>query len=213
MSFLTINRSRARGVVPTPIKKMKFPVIGQVKDADGIEWYVRDIRETKHGFDLLFGSPVDSVTGFTGLPRLIATQQLKDFWEANRLRRDTTIYDLPAGRTTLKRVRHRLGFHVGKDVDRFWKDHLDDLRTMSAPKVAAKLNLNVCVVRDARFRLLGKTTREKGWWREPRVLNILLAPYTHREAAQKLGIGTSQVHRLRVRALQECASDKNRLAA
>ena len=213
MSFLTINRSRARGVVPAPAKKLKFPVIGKVRDVDGIEWYVRDSRTTKHGFDLLFGSPVRSVMGYVGLPRLIATQPLKDFWEANRLRRDTTIYDLPAGRTTLKRVRHRLGFHVGHDTARFWKDNLDDLRTLSAPKIAEKHKLNVCVVRDARYRVIGKTTREIGWWREPRVVNILLSPITLREMGKKLGIGTSHARRLRERARQECTHDNNRLAA
>jgi hypothetical protein len=213
MSFLAINRSRARGVVPAPIKKVKFPIIGKVKDVDGAEWYVRDIRTTKHGFDLLFGSPVSRVNGFVGLPRLIATHPLKDFWEVNRLRRDATIYDLPAGRTTLKRVRQRLGFHVGNDTAKFWNSHIVDLRTLSAPKIAAKHNINLCVVRGARYRVLGKTMRERGWWREPRVVNILLSRLTLREMGKKLGIGITHARRLRERARQECMPDNHQVAA
>jgi hypothetical protein len=87
------------------------------------------------------------------------------------------------------------------------------LRTLSAPKIAAKHQINLCVVRGVRYRMLGKMTRERGWWREPRVLNILLSPITLREIAKKLGIGTSQAHRLRERALQECMSDSTPVAA
>src|ERR1022692_1313838 len=54
-----------------------------------------------------------------GLPRLIATQPLIDFWEANRTKRDGVLFDLPAGRTTLKRVRRHLGFHNLDDISEF----------------------------------------------------------------------------------------------
>src|SRR5437868_5316687 len=84
----------------------KYPVVGHVHDVDGALWGVRDVRGTKHGFDLLYGSPVSRFGSYvSGLPRLIATQPLWDFWDANRTKRDGAIYDLPAGRTTLKRVR------------------------------------------------------------------------------------------------------------
>ncbi|MBV8905212.1 MAG: hypothetical protein JOZ22_16410 [Acidobacteriia bacterium] len=187
--------------------KLKYPVIGETRDADGHLWYVRQVRETKHGFDLLFGSPESRVQPLpTGLPRLIPTQALKDFWEANKMLHDSTVNDLPAGRTTLKRVRSRFGFDVRKDATKYWKKHIDDLRVLSAPQVAAKHQINDCVIRHVRFKLLGKTTREIGWWREPRVINILLSPLTLREIGGKLGIGTSQAWRLRQRARAEQAS-------
>ena len=187
-----------------PPWKLKYPVIGETRDVDGHLWYVRQVRETKHGFDLLFGSPESRVEPFpTRLPRLIPTQSLQNFWEANKTRHDSTLYDLPAGRSTLKRVRRRLGFNVEKDRSKYWKKHINDLRVLTAPQAAAKHEMNGCVVRHVRRKLLGKMTRETGWWREPRVVNILLSPVTLREMGQKLGIGTSQAWRLRGRALQE----------
>ena len=187
--------------------KLKYPVIGETRDADGHLWYVRQVRETKHGFDLLFGSPESRVQPLpTGLPRLIPTQALKDFWEAHKMLHDSTLFDLPAGRTTLKRARHRFGFHVGRDATSYWKKHIDDLRLLSASQVAAKHQINDCVIHEIRYKLLGKMTREIGWWREPRVINILLSPLTLREMGKKLGIGTSHAGRLRRRAQEEQAS-------
>ncbi|HEX4748066.1 MAG TPA: hypothetical protein VH302_00860 [Bryobacteraceae bacterium] len=184
--------------------KLKYPPIGETRDVDGHLWYVRQVRETKHGFDLLFGSPESRAEPFPiRLPRLIPTQSLQNFWEANKTRHDSTIYDLPAGRSTLKRVRRRLGFHVEKDTAKYWKKHIDDLRVLTATQVAAKHQMNGCVIRHVRSRLLGKMTREIGWWREPRVVNILLSPLTLREMGKKLGIGTSHAGRLRRRVLQE----------
>jgi hypothetical protein len=185
---------------------MKYPVIGETRDADGHLWYVRQVRETKHGFDLLFGSPESRVHPLpTGLPRLIPTQALKDFWEANKTRQDCTVYDLPAGRTTLKRVRQRWGFHVPKDIEKFWRKNIDDLRTLSTRQIAEKHGLNACRVSDARLRMIGKTARELGWWREPRVMNLLLSRLTLREIGEKLGVGTSHVGRLRQRVRGEMA--------
>ena len=60
--------------------KYKYPILGQVRDVEGGLWNVREIRDTKYGFDLLFGSPISRVEPeINGLPRLIATQALKDF--------------------------------------------------------------------------------------------------------------------------------------
>ncbi len=74
-----------------------FPDCGQVKDVDGITWNVRDVRTTKHGFDLHFGVPADNHGAYRGgLPRLIATPALRDFWDTNRLE-GGLLYDLPAG--------------------------------------------------------------------------------------------------------------------
>lgn len=193
--------------------RRKYPILGETTDVDGAHWYVRQIRETKHGFDLLLGSPISHAEPLpTRLPRLIPTQPLKDFWEANKTKRDRTVYDLPAGRTTIKRVRRRLGFDVTKDVSKFWQLRIDDLRTLSARAFSERHNVDVNVVFDTRRRLLGKSARELGWWREPRVLNILLSRITLAEAAKKLGIGTSHACRLRRRAHQEHKPDHVRPA-
>lgn len=110
--------------------KRKATILGQVRDVEGGLWDVRELRDTKHGFDLLFGSPVHHLGSYGGgLPRLIATRSLKNFWEVNRTKRDGVIFDLPAGRTTLKRVRRRLGFHSLKDLSKFWKKRIKGSRS------------------------------------------------------------------------------------
>lgn len=185
-------------------KRLKYPILGETKDADGSTWYVREIRDTKHGFDLLFGSPVSRLEMCpTGLPRLIPSQALKDFWEEHKTERNGIIYDLPAGRTTLKRARSRLGFHSGNDVARFWKLRLYDLRKLSTREFAARHNVSVDRVVETRYKLLGRQARELGWWREPEVLKVLLSDITLREKGEKLGIGTSHALRLSRRARKE----------
>lgn len=189
-----------------PGKKYKYPIIGETRDVEGGWWWVRQIRDTKHGFDLLFGTPVTRAEPYpTRLPRIIPTQPLLDYWEANKTRHDKTLFDLPAGRTTLKRVRRRYGFHVLNDRDEFFQEHIDDLRTLTSRQFAAKYKLNVDVVKDARNRYAGPVTRKIGWWREPRVVNILLSRLTLREKGAKLGIGMTHAMRLgrRVAAEQE----------
>ena len=190
--------------VLVPGKKYKYPIIGETRDVEGQWWWVRQIRETKHGFDLLFGTPVAASAPYpTGLPAIIATQPLLDYWEANKTRHDRTIYDVPAGRTTLKRVRHRYGFHVLHDKDEFFREHIDDLRTLPPRQFAAKYNLRAHVAFEARNWYCGPVAREIGWWRQPRVLNILLSRLTRKQKGLKLGIGRSHAGRLSARAAEE----------
>jgi hypothetical protein len=47
--------------------RLKYPVIGQARDVLGRLWHVRDSRTTKHGFDLLFGSPDDANRRYWGI--------------------------------------------------------------------------------------------------------------------------------------------------
>jgi len=57
-----------------------FPICGEVKDVDGTLWDVRHVRNTRHGFDLCLGTPANDHGAFRGgLPRLIATEGLRDF--------------------------------------------------------------------------------------------------------------------------------------
>ncbi len=183
--------------------KRKYPVLGQVRDVEGGLWDVREIRDTKHGFDLLFGSPVSRVGhDVGGLPRLIATKPLQEFWEAHKTKYGGVIFDLPAGRTTLKRVRRRLGFNYLKDQSKFWKERIHDLKTLSAREFAARHGVDVQVVFDTRTKVIGRRARPWGWWRKPKPLQILLSDITLREMGEKLGLSISQAKRLRDRARQ-----------
>jgi hypothetical protein len=174
-----------------------------VRDVEGKRWGVRQIRPTRHGFDLLFGSPTpDRKSLFSGLPRLIATRSLIEFWAGNRTRYHGFLFDLPAGRTTLKRVRHRFGFHWKRDMARFWKDRMHDLQTLTPREFAARHDVSLVMVKDARFRLLGRRARDLGWWLAPQPLAILRSKLVLREMAERLHISITHAARLRNRARQ-----------
>jgi hypothetical protein len=94
-------------------QRLKYPIVGEVIDVNGDWWDVRDVRDTRHGFDLCFGTPGNDHGAYRGgPPRLIATKPLWDFWEANQAKGHGFLYDLPAGRSTITRVRKRLGLGV-----------------------------------------------------------------------------------------------------
>jgi hypothetical protein len=184
--------------------KRKATILGQVRDVEGGLWDVRDLRDTKYGFDLLFGSPVHRLGSYRGgLPRLIATRSLKDFWEVNRTKRDGVIFDLPAGRTTLKRVRRRLGFHSLRDLSKFWKKRIEDLEELSAREFSVRHKVDINVVFETRRKLLGRRARKVGWWRKPKPLKILRSDIPLREMGEKLCISISQAKRLRDHARQQ----------
>ena len=183
-----------------PAPKMKYPVLYQVRDVDNDLWDVRDVRPTKHGFDLLYGSRVYRLTNHRNGPGLIVTKQLFDYWQANKTKREGVLFDLPAGRTTLKRARSRYGFNYNLDLKDFWTEHIPELQTLSAREFAARHNLDVDVVFDSRFRVLGKRARELNWWRTPQTLDILRSDITVTEMGRKLGIGRTHARRLRDRA-------------
>jgi hypothetical protein len=186
-----------------PRIKHKATIVGQVRDVDGRLWNVRQIRETKHGFNLLYGSP-EALAGYWGGPaRLIATQPLIDFWEANRTQHDGVLFDLPAGRTTLKRVRYRFGFNYLKDLSAFWMQRIEDLEELSAREFARKHNVDFHVASETRRKLFGNRARKLGWWRKARPLKILRSNIMLREIAEKLDISTSHAHRLRDRARRQ----------
>ncbi|MBV8866308.1 MAG: hypothetical protein JO210_13025 [Acidobacteriaceae bacterium] len=193
----------------------KYPILGEVKDVDGDLWDVRDVRDTRHGFDLYFGTPVNNHGAYRGgLPRLIATKALQDFWEAHRTQGWGFLYDLPAGRTTLKRVRKRLGFNYRDDLTEFWTDRLEELASSSAREFATRYGVDRSVTFERRRRMLGKRARQIGWWRTPKICGILLSNSTLSQVGQSLGISISHAKRLRDQAKQEHTSESaiNRLA-
>ena len=174
--------------------------VGEVTDVDGVLWGVTQVRPTKHGFDVLYGYRWESY--FSGVPKLIATKSLIDYWQAHRLKPDTTIYDLPIGRTTIKRMRKRFGFDQKKDARKFWKAHAKDLKALTPGEFGERYGFSEAVVKDWRLVMCGRVARELDWWQGPATLEILRTQgLTLREIGEKLGIGTSHANRLRKRAL------------
>jgi hypothetical protein len=188
-------------------RNLKFPILGQIADVDGTVWDIRDTRATKHGFDLMFGSAANDHGAYNGgPPRLICTKELHDFWDHNRLKGNGFLFNLPAGRTTLKRLRRRFRFNFDRDTEKFWTDHKEDLKSLKPREFARKYNLNIEVVFDRRQKHVGRSAREIGWWRTPETIALLGSPLTLREIGLRLNISTSQVHRLRRRASAERAA-------
>jgi hypothetical protein len=185
-------------------RRLMFPICGEVRDVNGDWWDVRDVRDTRHGFDLCFGTPARDHGSFGGgLPRLIATKPLWDFWDANRTQGNGILFDLPAGRTTLKRVRARVGFNFVDDRREFWMDRIKDLDSLTGREFAARHGVGAKVAADWRAMIVGRRTRPTGWWRKAKVRRILLAGLTLIETGRKLGIGISHAKRLRDRAKLE----------
>lgn len=186
--------------------KRKIVDFVEVRDVWDERWEVREARETRHGFDLLFGLPVGRFgSGSGGLSHLIATPELAQYWEATKLHIDGAIYDLPAGRTTLKRVRHRLGFNLPKDRRGFWRRKKSELKKTSIREFASKYNLDPAVVKDWRHILFGPVARPLDWWKTPESVELLLSQEPLRIVGEKLGISISHAKRLRDRAKLESA--------
>jgi hypothetical protein len=100
----------------------------------------------------------------------------------------------------LARSKLPLGLNDNQDLKDYWNEHIHELETLSAREFAARHNLDVGLVFDSRFRVLGKRARELNWWRTPDTLHILRSNITLREIGEKLGIGTTHAKRLRDRA-------------
>ena len=134
-------------------------IIGQAKDLAGCWWDIRERRPTSHGFDLFFGWPesVDGAPsrgkGFGG-PRLVPTRALYRYWRSCRMRRDGSIYDLPIGRSTAKRVRGLMRYDDYEDYHRWWAARAGDLRTLTLEAFAARHGVFISQVSVARQNLI-----------------------------------------------------------
>jgi hypothetical protein len=147
---------------------------------------------------LHFGVPAEDHGAYRGgLPRLIATPALRHYWEVRRTRSWGVNLDLPAGHTTLKRVRRRLGFNYRTDMERFWRDHIQELESLPIRVFAARYGVDATVAKQKRLDLLGRRARRIGWWRHPVVGRVLLSRLPLRTVGEILEISISQAHRLR----------------
>jgi hypothetical protein len=191
------------------MKKRLFrnPEVVTIKDALGLEWDIKEARATKYGFDLYYGKRKHPARYDAGGPnRLIYTNELKAFWENHALKFDGTIFDLPAGRTTLKRARLALGFNWDKDSEKFWRKHKHDLKTLT-PREFEKKHKHREITGNRmsswRLKILGAKARPLGWWKAPDVLKLLLSEeksLNQVRAELKEKISTSQAFRLRLQA-------------
>jgi hypothetical protein len=202
-----------QGISPdtAPEKQHKNPKLGEMTDLDGTLWEVREIRPTKHGFDLYCGNPVSyRGTPIRGKSRLIPSIELMEFWSDNGTRRDGVLFDLPANRNTLKSMRATLGFNLHEATHAFWEDRLSDLRLLSADEFAEKHGVSRSAALARRLSIFGRTMRPVGWWRKPKVIAILLSGQFLRIIGRQLGISTCYAFDLRARA-QKLRQENNRV--
>jgi hypothetical protein len=183
----------------------KFPIVGETKDVDGYRWDIRDIRTTRHGFDLYFGTPNNDHGAYRegGNRALILTEALLSFWQENRLKGHGFLFDLPAGRTTLKRARRKLGLNFLDDRAEFWMDRVEDLGSLSVREFSARHEVGKDVTSSWRLKIVGPVARQLDWWQTPAIRKILLSGMTLIRVGRSLGISTSHAFRLRIKAQQE----------
>ncbi len=140
----------------------KYPACGQVRDVEGRLWDVRDVRNTKHGFDLLFGSLASRLGRWgCGLPALIATQPLVDFWETNRTKHNGMINESGRANNT-KRVRSRPGFDYFEDTSEFFLERIEDLMTLSTRAFTIRHKADALLVRETRLKIAGPARARGG---------------------------------------------------
>lgn len=181
-----------------------------IKDALGLEWDIKEARETKYGFEIYYGKRKNAVQYEAGGPnRLIYTKELQAFFEKYSFRKDGTLFDLPVGRTTLKRARIALGFHWFKDAEKFWRKRKRDLTILSSKEFTRKhehQKIGGKRLSAWRRRILGSQVRPRGWWRTTEVVKLLLSDeislnQVRAQLTEK--ISTSQAHRMRREAKRD----------
>ncbi len=185
-----------------------------IKDALGLEWDILEARESKYGFDILYGRRHNPTSYECGGPlRLIYTNELKAFWEKNAIRTDGTIFDLPAGRTTLKRARVALGFNWDHDSERFWRKRKNEMLELKPREFEQKYKEHR-VTRNRmsgwRFKIFGRRARPIGWWKDPDVLRIFLSGKSLNQMRAILPEKISVTHASRLRRhIKSCYELRN----
>jgi hypothetical protein len=175
----------------------KATILCQIPDVEGATWDVREIRPTKHDFEIFIGWPEGRRGRGYGGPRVIATQPMLDFWEVHRLERTGIIYDLPISRGAVKRVRALLGMNFYLDNAEWWWQRFEDLADMSNHRFAQLHGVSDSMVSIVRGKILGPRNRPEGWWREPEVAELLLSEMAGDLLATELGVPYGSAGRLR----------------
>jgi len=172
-------------------------IIGHCHDMTGDLWDIREARPTRHGFSILIGWPAGCRGPGYGGPGVIPTPELFAYWDARRLHRDNSVYDLPVARSTIKRVRKLFGINFYLEHQQWWLERLEDLATLPGADFACKYHRHEGVVGVAHKALFGRRLRKPGWHLEPAALSLLVGELPHAVVAERLGIALGSARRLR----------------
>lgn len=172
-------------------------IIDQSRDLYGEPWDIRESRETTHGFCLLLGWPEGCRGKGYGAPRIVPTKDLHGYWETRQLARDGSIYDLPASRTALKRIRQLMGLNYYVAQEQWWLERIEDLATLSGADFRRKHGSNIVTISQVHKSLFGRRQREPGWYLHPDAHLLLTGPLPHIVVAEKLNISVGASRRLR----------------
>ena len=172
-------------------------IIDQIADTFGDIWDAREYRRTEHGFDVALGWPADQLRGGgqAGGPRVILTEDLAIYLASHR--DHPKDIRLPIGRTALKRLRRILGHHRQIDRAAWWEARTEDLSDLTIERFAAKHDVSMGAVVNARHALFGPSLRPAGWWRAPDVARVILDDNPRAVIADDLGISIGALGRLR----------------
>jgi hypothetical protein len=164
-----------------------------VLDAWGDPWRVQQTRQTDFDFAIYLGRPRE-MTGPMG-PEVIITPELAEHFE--RCRRNPGSLGLPLGQTVIKRIRGVLGHHRHQDAEMWWLERLTDLHEMTTADFCARHRVSAGAVSQARQHYLQEhRLRDKNWWREPKMLELLMSKMPSAWIAMKLGLAAGSVRRI-----------------
>ncbi len=186
--------------------KARSKSLGVAEDIFGDLWDVRQVLDTKHGFAMRRGLPQGMRTGLpdrAGPARVILTPDLAAFLEAHRAPRDPLKWDLPLGRSQIKKLRSILGHHGKDDAQSWWMDRLEDLSSLTHAAFAAKHGRDLKAVQNASVRYLGLRDRASGWWRFDPARSVLLSGKPIAWIAEQLGCSAQAAAKFRYRLESE----------
>ncbi|MEI8371849.1 MAG: hypothetical protein WCJ35_03335 [Planctomycetota bacterium] len=172
-------------------------IIGKVADVFGDSWDLRERRPTAYGWSVCLGWPHGQPRGRggTGGPSIIVTRELLGYLES--VRETPGTYDLPIGRTAIKRLRRLLGMDWFAENEAWWQERIEELSTMTLQKFAEKYGLSEGAVDLWRLRFFGRQLRPEGWWLKEPARELLGGDYPRTYVAQCLDVSLGTVGRLR----------------
>jgi hypothetical protein len=105
--------------------------------------------------------------------------------------------DLPLSASATNKLRKRMGFHIRRDICRWWQDRRDDLASLSRVAFAKRHGRTCMAVSYQGTSLIGRRIKPRFWWKAPDVQALLLSGRQDAEIATALSIASSSVRRLR----------------
>ena len=168
----------------------------RIKDTFGQWCEVSEIRTTRHSFDIYLGRAENRLKRWgIGRTGVILTKPLARCLMRFRMR--PWEMDLPISLCTLNKLRKRLGFHIRRDIRRWWEDRREDLVKLSRVEFAKLHGRNVGLVKYQGRSLVGSHIKPRFWWKAPDVQTVLFSGQPDAEIAAELAIAPSSVRRLR----------------